>query len=86
MNAIIVVRDLELLVVSYKRKLVSENVRHFVVLLSSKIKDFHFLPSIKNIKDDYFIKKNKQTNQEGMYKLNKQTNKQKSKHKQTNTS
>ena len=30
--------------------LVSENVQHFVVLLSSGIKDFHFLPLKKNIK------------------------------------
>ena len=79
MNAIIVVR--ELLIVSYKRKLVSENVRHFVFLLSSGIKNFHFLPLIKNIKARVTTLSKKQANKPRRNVQIKQTKK-----KQTNTS
>ena len=65
--------------VLFKRKLVNENVQHFVLLLSSGIKDFHFLPLVKNIKA-------------GVTALSKQTNQQTKKERtnltniQTNTS
>ena len=57
---------------------------HFVLLLSSGIKDFHFLPLVKNIKarvttlsEQTNKKTNKPTKKERTNQTNKQTNKQK---------